>query len=141
MVVEIVDGECSLGEPVEDLCLSEIFAFFLHLFDLGVHVPQLTVHHDDAEVTVSISEAIFVGDDVDVPEFLQDLELVFDVLSFLLLYFECLYPLEGVVVIFLRLVLAQEYVSRGPACHRPYPVPISFPISYSSILSAIKQPL
>jgi hypothetical protein len=53
------------------LCFCEIFPFLFHLFDFGVHVSAFTIDHDDAQIAVFVGERIFVGDDVDVSEFLQ----------------------------------------------------------------------
>lgn len=137
LVVEIVDGECDLCEPVEYLGLSEVFAFFLHVFDFGVHVTELAVYHDDAEVALVIGEGILVGDDVDVAQFLQNLELVLNVLPLLLIDLDCLYLLQSVAVAFLRPVLAQKHISRRTALLITYPVPISFPTSYTYIITII----
>jgi hypothetical protein len=112
LVVEVVDGEGGLGEPVEDLRFVKILALFLHEFDLGVHVPRLAIGHDDAEIALLVSEGIFVRDDVDVPQLLQQFQFVFDVLPLLLLDLEHLDFLQGVVVALLLYVLAQEDVAR-----------------------------
>lgn len=133
LVVEVVDGEGDLGEPVEDLRLGEVLALLLHVFDFGVHVAEFAVDHDDAEVALVVGEGVLVGDDVDVPEFLEDLELVLDVLPLLLVDLKGFDLLEGVVVALVGPVLAKEDVPRGARSEPKYPVPISFPISYSYI--------
>lgn len=66
-MVEIVDGECNLGNPVEYLGLSKVLPLLLHLLDLGVHVSQLAVHHHDAQVALLVSEGVLVRYYVDVP--------------------------------------------------------------------------
>lgn len=65
LVVQVVDGECDLCEPIQDLTLSKILALFLHLLDTGVHIAQLTIDHNDAEVAFLISEGILIRHDVD----------------------------------------------------------------------------
>ena len=103
------------------------------MFYFGVHVSEFAVDHDDAEVALVVGEGVLVGDDVDVPEFLEDLELVLDVLPFLLVDLKGLDLLECVVVVLVGPVLAEEDVPRGSRSEPAYPVPISFPISYSYI--------
>lgn len=110
--MQVVDSQCDLREPIEYLSLSEILALFLHLLDAGVHVAQLAIDHDDAEVALLIGEGILVGDDVDVPQFLQDLQLVLDVLALLVIDLEDLDALEGVVVVLVCDVLAEKDVAR-----------------------------
>ena len=67
LIVKVVDGKGNLREPVQDLCFSEIFTFFLHLFDFCVHISELTVYHDDTKITLFICERVLVGYNVDMP--------------------------------------------------------------------------
>jgi hypothetical protein len=110
--MQVVDGQCDLCEPIKYLSLCEVFPLFLHLLDAGVHVAELAVDHDDAEVAFLVGEGILVGDDIDMSQFLQYLQLVVDILPFLLIDLKDLDAFEGVVVTPVGDVLAQEDVAR-----------------------------
>ena len=69
LVVEVVECETDLYEPVHDLGLREEFA--LGLQDPVVHVPAFAVHHHDVQVLLFVQERIFVRNDVRVTQFLK----------------------------------------------------------------------
>lgn len=112
LVVKVVDCERDLSEPVEYLPLSEVLALLLHLLDARVHVSEFAVDHDNAEIALFIGEGVFIGDDVDVPQFLQNFELILDIFSFFFIDFKDLDSLECIVVVLISDVLAQEHISR-----------------------------
>jgi hypothetical protein len=78
-----------------------------------VHVAQLAIDHDDAEVAFPVGEGILIGDDIDMPQFLQDLQLILDILPLLIIDLEDLDALEGVVVVLVCDVLAEKDIARG----------------------------
>ena len=135
--MEIVDRQGNLSKPVQYLRLTKVFSFFLHVLDLGVHITEFTIDHDNAEVALVVSEWVLVGYDVDVPEFLEYFEFVLDVFSFFLIDLKGLDFLKGIVVILVVPVLAEEDVSGWSEYIGKYPVPISLPISYSYIFFAL----
>lgn len=133
LIMKVVDCEGNLGNPVEYLWLSKVFALFLHLFDFGVHISELTIDHNDAQIALFVGEGVFIWDNVDVPEFLQNFKLIFDIFPFLLIDLEYFNPLEGIVIVLISDMFAQEDIPRRPNYIHSYPVPISLPISYSYI--------
>jgi hypothetical protein len=111
LIVEIIDCKSDLGYPIEDLGLIKVLALLLHLLDAGMHVSELTVDHDDAEVALLVGEGVFIGDDIDVPELLEDLELILDVFPLLIIHFEYLDAFKRIVIALVGDVLAQKHVS------------------------------
>lgn len=111
LIMEVVDGKRDLRDPIEYLRLCEVLALFLHLLDLGVHVSQLAVDHDDAKVALLISEGILVRNDVDMPQLLQYLELIFNIFPLLLIDLEDLDSFECIVVVLISDVLAKKHVA------------------------------
>ena len=73
-----------LGNPIQYLGFRIILPFLLCTPGLRIHIPSFTVGHDDTEVSIFISERIFIADNIGMPEFLQQLELIFNIFSFLL---------------------------------------------------------
>lgn len=109
--MEVVNCECDLRDPVEYLRLCEVLALLLHLLDLGVHVAQLAIHHHYAQVALLVREGVLIGYNVDMPQFLQDLELIFDIFAFLFVHLEDLNAFECVVVVLVGDVLAEEDIA------------------------------
>lgn len=68
-------------EPIEDLSLSESLPLLLGQLYFFAHVPVLAVHHDDVEVALWVHEIVLVGNDVCVPETLEEVELVLNALT------------------------------------------------------------
>lgn len=112
LIMEIVNSKCDLCDPVEYLGLREVLPLFLHLLDLRVHVAQLAIHHDYTQVTLLIREGILIRYDVDMPQFLKDLKLIFYIFAFLLVDLEDLNTFERVVVVLVCDVLAEKHVAR-----------------------------
>ena len=76
-----------------------------------MHITQFAVDHNNTKVALIICERIFIGDDIDVPQFLQYLKLVLDVLPLLLIDLDRLYLFESVAVAFLGPMPAQKDVA------------------------------
>ena len=122
-----------LGDPVEYLDLREIFSLFLGGSDAGVHVAGVAVGHDDAEVTVLIGVGVLEADDVGMAEFLEEFEFVLDILSIFLFQFHHFQFFYHIVFAFM-FVFALVDLPERPSYTPTYPIPISFPISYKSLL-------
>lgn len=112
LVMQVVYGQCDLRQTIKYLPLCKIFPLLFHLLDAGVHVTELAVNHNDAEVAFLVGEGILIGDNVDMSQFLQYLQLVFDILPLLLIDLEDLDALERVVVALVGDVLAKKDVAR-----------------------------
>ncbi len=122
-----------MGNPVKNLWFGEIFSFFFCLLYFVMHIPHLTINHHNTQITIFISKWVFVWNNIDVTEFLEEFKLVFYVLTLFLLNFEHFYFFDN-IELFLFFMTAEENVSRGTKIIRDkYPVPMSLPISYKSM--------
>lgn len=72
-------------------------------------------------------------------KFLQYFKLIFYIFSLLFINFECFDAFESIVIVLVGFVFAEKYVARGAVLGSPYPVPMSFPISYSYIAVTINS--
>ena len=86
-VVHVEDGECDLGSPVDYLLLLQFSASMrVLLLDYKlIEVSSVTELHDNVEL-LSFSDALSVGDDVDVLEFFEEFDLMVDVLDLLFVF-------------------------------------------------------
>ena len=115
------------------MCFSEILSLFFDGFDPGIHVSTFAVDHDDTEVTFLVGIGVFIGYDVGMPESLEKLQLVFDVVFFFLFDLHHSEFFDNEVAFFL-LFPAEEYLSKRSISEDLYPLPISLPISYYIIM-------
>lgn len=128
LIVQVVDckglqsdNAYCLGDPVEYLGLTEILPLFLGGPDLGVHVARLAVDHHNADIAVLIGEGVLVADDVGVAEFLQQLQFIVNIISFLLFEIHYVQFLDDVMFA-LVLVRAQEHLpERSKLSMHPLP--------------------
>ena len=120
-VVHVEDGECNLCGPLEYLFFldSPASVVFLLLYDELVHVSSGAVLHDDVEF-LSLLDALTVGDDVDVFELLEQLDLVVDILD-LLFVLAVEFNLLDNVVLALLFMAGQVGIPEGAYLAYSYP--------------------
>lgn len=83
VVVDVLEAEANLYEPLEDLVLLEGDSGLALAGDACFEVSAFGVLHDDADVLVLVEEALTVGDDVLVAQGLHHLDFPQDVLLLL----------------------------------------------------------
>ena len=82
-VMDMLDGQCHLNEPIKDLVLAvtDLTDLFL-ICNFGVQITPVGIVHDDAE-TSFVHKGLFVSDDVRMSHSLQDMDFVNGVFSLL----------------------------------------------------------
>lgn len=121
LVVHVEDGECNLCGPLENpfLLNSPASVVFFLLYDELVHVSPGAILHDDVEF-LSLLDALTVGDDVDVFELLEKLNLIVDILD-LLFVLAVEFDLLDHVVLPLLFVAGQVGIPEGAYLAYSYP--------------------
>ena len=74
LVVNMLNGQAHLHEPVQNLVLGDQLLHLLLILDFLVHVAAVRVVHHDAQVLV-VHETLSVGDDVGVSHGFQHFDL------------------------------------------------------------------
>lgn len=82
-IVDVLDGESHLHEPVEDLVLAIAnFTYFLLVCNLGIQIAAICIVHYYTKASF-VHEGLFVRDNVRMPHCLEHMYLVDCVFSLL----------------------------------------------------------
>lgn len=74
-VMDVLEREADLDEPVEDLLLIELLAGLLLLGDFAVHIASVCEVHDYAQ-TSAVHEAFAIGDNVRMAHGLEHVDFI-----------------------------------------------------------------
>lgn len=86
-VMDMLDGQCHLDEPVEDLIFTVANSSnFLLISNLSVQIAAISVVHDDTQAAL-VHEGLLVGDDIRVPHGFEYVDLIYGVFTLLTVHF------------------------------------------------------
>lgn len=108
--------------------LRKCLAVLLGDANFAEHVASLAVDHNNAQISIFIDEVVLVGDDVGMPQLLQQLQLVLNILLLTVGTVDKPQLLDHVIRLLLLLMPAKKHLSERSGLGRWYPTPIDLPI-------------
>lgn len=108
LAMEVVDGQGSLRNPIQNLVLREVLSFLFGLHDLLSEIAQLALLHNDVHAPVLISEGILKTYNVGMPQLLQQFQLIIDHIPFLINAIHYFYLFDDIITILLSNVFASK---------------------------------